>query len=73
MSVKLLTEKQVAEIIGKSVAWLQRDRWKGDSGLPFYKLGRSVRYAENDVLEWFRKTAKHCTSTSQYDFCKNGT
>lgn len=49
--IRLLQQKEVSEIIGLSEAWLERKRWEG-GGIPYRKLGRSVRYAENDVIEW---------------------
>jgi len=51
---KLLTSKEVAKILGLSVAWCEFHRWKGD-GIPFIKLGRTVRYRESDVLAWVDK------------------
>jgi predicted DNA-binding transcriptional regulator AlpA len=49
--IKLLTENEVSIIIKKSTAWLRRSRWLGD-GIPYRKLGGSVRYNESDVLKW---------------------
>lgn len=63
--IKFLTEKEVASIISKSVAWLQRSRWEG-GGIPYRKIGRSVRYVENEVQQWLTKNAHKCTSTSEY-------
>ena len=58
----LLDEKIVAHLIGKSVAWLQRKRWEG-GGIPYRKLGRSVRYAQTDVLAWIHQhPLQHSTS-----------
>lgn len=60
---KLLNQKQVAELIGFSEAWLERCRWQG-GGIPFIKLGgRSVRYFESDVIEFINSHGKR-TSTS---------
>lgn len=61
---KLLNQKQVAEIIGFSEAWLERKRWEG-GGIPYRKLGRSVRYDERDVLDWIEAHGKQ-NSTSAY-------
>lgn len=63
--MNLLNEKQVAEMIGKSVAWLQRARWAG-GGIPYRKIGRNVRYIESEVLEWLEQNARKYTSTSEY-------
>jgi predicted DNA-binding transcriptional regulator AlpA len=48
---KLLTSKQVSEIVGKSEAWLVRKRWEG-GGIPYRKIGRHVRYQYSVVLRW---------------------
>ena len=45
----LLNQKEVALIIRKSEAWLERQRWLGE-GLPYRKVGRHVLYDEQDVL-----------------------
>ena len=41
---KLLTTPQAANVLGVSIAFLERDRWAG-ARVPFIKLGaRAVRY-----------------------------
>lgn len=65
LKIKFLNEKEVSALISKSVAWLQRARWEG-GGIPYRKIGRSVRYLENEVLEWLEHNAQKCDSTSQY-------
>jgi hypothetical protein len=62
---RLLKQKEVAEIIRKSEAWLERKRWEG-GGIPFRKMGRGVLYYEADVLDWIRKHPP-LTSTSKAD------
>ena len=62
---KLLKQGEVAEIIRKSEAWLERKRWEG-GGIPFRKMGRSVLYYEADVLDWIKKYPS-LTSTSKVD------
>ena len=42
------TEIKVAEITGLSLSKLRQDRMKG-TGIPYCKLGRSVRYDAQDV------------------------
>lgn len=46
---KLLNQKEVASIIRKSEAWLERQRWLQE-GIPYRKVGRNVLYDELDVL-----------------------
>ena len=61
----LLTEKEVAPIVRKSVHWLQRKRWEGgQDSIPYRKLGSSVRYDQQDVLAWIEKRLLQ-TSTSE--------
>jgi hypothetical protein len=48
---KLLNQKEVALIIRKSEAWLERQRWK-EEGIPYRKIGRNVLYDESDVLAY---------------------
>lgn len=50
----LLTSKQVADILGVSVAFLARDRWAG-AKIPFIKFGsRSVRYRAVDLENFIK-------------------
>ena len=56
MSTRLLTEKNVAEILAMSVSWLQRKRWEG-GGPPYVKFDRAVRYREHDLLAWIEERA----------------
>lgn len=48
-SKRLLTEIQVSQLTGRSRSALQKDRFFR-KGIPFVKLGRSVRYHLGDVL-----------------------
>ncbi len=48
---KWLNEKQVAKITGFSVSNLQKQRFCS-KGIPYYKVGRSVRYNYNDILTY---------------------
>ena len=54
---KLLNQKEVASIIQKSEAWLERQRWLGE-GIPYRKIGRSVRYQEDDILSFLEEQPK---------------
>jgi predicted DNA-binding transcriptional regulator AlpA len=49
MNVKFINETEVSRITGRAVPTLRNDRHKGQ-GLPFYKLGRSVRYRLDEIL-----------------------
>ena len=62
---KLLNQKEVALIIRKSEAWLERKRWKRE-GLPFLKIGRNVLYQEDDVLRFLEEQPKIKTYSGGY-------
>jgi predicted DNA-binding transcriptional regulator AlpA len=59
--MELLDERAVAEITGESTRTWERRRTSGD-GPPYYRLGRSVRYDRNEVLEWVRQRRRKSTS-----------
>jgi len=64
MQNPLLTTKQAAQILGVSIAFLERDRWAG-ARVPFVKIGsRAVRYRHSDLLAYIESCTYH--STSQY-------
>lgn len=44
----------IAAVRDCSIATMERDRWAG-TGVPFYKIGRSVKYKKSDVLDWLNK------------------
>lgn len=48
---ELLNQREVAKIIRKSEAWLERERWQ-KTGIPYRKIGRHVLYSRSDVLEF---------------------
>lgn len=45
---KLLNQKQVAEWVCMSEAWMEQARFRG-TGIPYIKIGRAVRYRSEDV------------------------
>jgi hypothetical protein len=51
----LLHERDAGRVLGVSVSWLQRQRWKR-TGPPFCKVGgpkgRAVRYRPSDLQQW---------------------
>jgi excisionase family DNA binding protein len=54
-----LTEKEAAEYLAVSVAYLRADRMNGKLknrtlGPPFVKFGRSVRYLIEDLNQWLQ-------------------
>ncbi len=58
--VQYLKDKEVSRITGRSLPTLRNDRCKGQ-GIPYVKLGRSVRYRLDDVLD-FMETRKIATT-----------
>lgn len=54
---RLMNQKQVAEILGMSEAWLEMSRFK-KTGIPYIKVGRAVRYRTKDVNYWLEKNAQ---------------
>lgn len=48
---KLLSQKEVADWIGMSEAWLEQCRFK-KKGIPWIKIGKSCRYRTSDVRRW---------------------
>ena len=48
---KFINEEKLSELTGKSISTLQQDRWRG-IGVPYYKIGGSVRYSETDVQNY---------------------
>lgn len=62
--MKLITETEAARLMGCSPDKLQKDRVKGDS-IPFYKIGRNVRYNVNDIMAYLEQ--QRFTSTTEYE------
>jgi len=58
---RLYSQKEIAPILGKSVAWLERGRWAG-TGPKYRKIGRTVRYLGSDLNEWVASQARTSTS-----------
>ena len=58
----LIDQKQAARILGLSVRTLERHRIAG-TGPRFARLGRLIRYRQNDLIEWVDGSLR--TSTSQ--------
>jgi excisionase family DNA binding protein len=65
-SARALTEREVAELLGLSVATLRAWRHRG-KGPRFLRLGRSVRYLPSDVDDFVRASAVDTRSESSSD------
>jgi len=46
-----LNEKQVASITGRALSTLRNERFLG-KGIPYIKIGKSVRYKYDDVIDF---------------------
>ena len=57
----LLTAKEVAARLKVSLSWLAKARMRGD-GPPYICVGRSIRYAEADLIQWMRSRQRLSTS-----------
>jgi predicted DNA-binding transcriptional regulator AlpA len=62
MPARLLTDVQVAEIVGLAPATLRKMRL-ASGGPPFRKIGSAVRYELHEVEAWIRSRPL-CTSTA---------
>jgi predicted DNA-binding transcriptional regulator AlpA len=47
----LLSDREIAPLIGRAVSTLQKDRVTG-GGIPFVRIGRLVRYRQSDVTAY---------------------
>ena len=53
----LLTERDVADILRKSLSYVQHLRSDG-GGPPYLKIGASVRYRREDIDSWLAEMAR---------------
>ena len=60
----LWDEHTLAKVLDKSVRTLQAERQRG-TGIPFLKLGRSVRYDPNVVERYLRAQTRASTSQTE--------
>jgi len=64
----LLDQKTAAKLLGLSVRTLERHRVAG-TGPRFARLGRLVRYRENDLIEWIDSNLRNSTAEmSRHDY-----
>ena len=65
-AVRAFTEREVADMLGLSVATLRAWRHRG-KGPRFLRLGRSVRYLPSELADFVRASAVDTTSVSSSD------
>jgi hypothetical protein len=58
-------EDQTARVLGLAVKTLRNWRQSGTEDLPYYKLGRAVRYDLDEVVAWAK--CRRFTSTTEAD------
>lgn len=49
-----LNEKQVSEMTGRALSTLRNDRHLR-RGMPYLKIGKSIRYSQSDVITWMEE------------------
>ena len=50
-AASLLSDREVAVLTGRARSTLQKDRLYG-GGVPFVRVGRQVRYRQEDLAAW---------------------
>lgn len=60
--LELVNEHVAASVLGLQVSTLRRWRWAGVPDLPFYKIGRAVRYSLNDLQDFVQAGYRNSTS-----------
>lgn len=65
--MKLLNNQQTAFLLGLKPSTLEIWRVLG-KGPSFHKIGRLVRYSEDEVLQWLKLQVRRSTSTSARSF-----
>ena len=58
----LLTAIEAGRLLKVSLSWLAKARMRGD-GPPYIRVGRSIRYALPDLIQW--KNSRRRLSTSE--------
>ena len=69
VTTKYLNEIEVAELTGRALSTLRNERAKGQ-GIPYIKIGRSVRYDIDDVI-LFMNSHKIRTQNDRYEVLDN--
>lgn len=52
---RLMTQRELAEMLGMSVDWVKRASSHGEERIPLIRLGRSVRYQYSQVVGWLAR------------------
>ena len=54
---KLLTVKEMAEILSVPISWLYQRTRLGQDGIPHIKMGKYVRFKPDEVIAFLREQA----------------
>lgn len=58
--IDLLTVDQLARKLNITVSWIySHTRKKGDNSIPYLKIGKYIRFSENDVRLWLHSKQKN--------------
>ena len=63
----LFDQKVTAAVRDCTESTLERDRWAG-GGIPFRRIGRSVRYQKRDILDWLSQHPLQTSTTKRSPF-----
>ena len=58
MATQWLTRAEAAEYIGVAYSTLNNWASNGRQEIPYYKVGRHVKYKQHDLDEWLEKQRK---------------
>ena len=61
----LLSQTEAAKFLSMSPKTLAKWRWSGE-GPPFVKLGRSVRYLHDDLIQYVNLGRRKSTSETEF-------
>lgn len=53
---KLLTKRQLADLLGISVSYIDKLMTLGE--VPYFKIGKAVRFRHSEVLAWLQRRRK---------------
>jgi len=71
MSKKFITEKELSAMTGRALQTLRNDRFN-NKGFPYVKLGKSIRYDENECIAIIEQSKVETSSfqTGRQPTCK---
>ncbi|MCD4781729.1 MAG: helix-turn-helix domain-containing protein [Candidatus Omnitrophica bacterium] len=55
---QLLNVKELAEILNVPVSWIYQRTCMGPKSIPYYKMGKHIRFDIDEVKEFFKTEGK---------------